>query len=245
MFAHQAAQPLIDLQEKLRAAVGKPKRVFVPPVKDPAIVAKVAALANQKIEAAMAIRDKHERYAALDAAGGETKAALAETFPDRGAEVGEAYESAKKKHLRELVLNTGSAASTAARTTDIRTITCEVGVLPRTARLVAVHARRDAGAGHDHARHQPGRAAHRGAHRRHRQALHAALQLPAVLDGRDEAAARRQPPRGRPRPPGRARHRARAARPRRTSPTRSASSPRSSSRTAARRWPRSAAASCR
>ena len=57
MFAHQSAQPLIDLQEKLRAAVGKPKREFVPPVKDPAIVDKVASLANQKIEAAMAIRD--------------------------------------------------------------------------------------------------------------------------------------------------------------------------------------------
>ena len=115
MFAHQSAQPLIDLQEKLRAAVGKPKREFIPPVKDPAIVEKVAALANQKIEAAMAIRDKHERYAALDAAGAETKAALAETFPDRGAEVGEAYESAKKKHLRELVLNTGRRIDGRAR----------------------------------------------------------------------------------------------------------------------------------
>jgi polyribonucleotide nucleotidyltransferase len=131
MFAHQSAQPLIDLQEKLRAAVGKPKRVFVPPVKDPAIVEKVAALANQKIEAAMAIRDKHERYGALDSAGAETKAALAETFPERGHEVGEAYESAKKKHLRELVLNTGRRIDGRA-TTEIRTITCEVGVLPRT-----------------------------------------------------------------------------------------------------------------
>jgi polyribonucleotide nucleotidyltransferase len=131
MFAHQSAQPLIDLQEKLRAAVGKPKREFVPPVKDPAIVDKVASLANQKIEAAMAIRDKHERYSALDSAGAETKAALEGTFPDRGAEVGEAFESAKKKHLRELVLTTGRRIDGRAPS-DIRTITCEVGVLPRT-----------------------------------------------------------------------------------------------------------------
>src|SRR5437588_30937 len=55
MFAHQQAQPLIDLQDKLRAAVGKPKREFTPPAKDPQIVSKVAELANQKIEAAMAI----------------------------------------------------------------------------------------------------------------------------------------------------------------------------------------------
>jgi polyribonucleotide nucleotidyltransferase len=131
MFAHQSAQPLIDLQEKLRAAVGKPKREFVPPAKDPAIVSRVAEIANQKIEAAMAIRDKHERYGALDAAGAETKAALAEVFPDRGPEVGEAFESAKKKHLRELVLNTGRRIDGRAGS-DIRQITCEVGVLPRT-----------------------------------------------------------------------------------------------------------------
>src|SRR5262249_30277664 len=104
MFAHQAAQPLIDLQEKLRAAVGRPKREFVPPTKDPAIVERVAALAGQKIQAAMAIREKHERYGALDAAGAETAKALEGEFPERAPEINEAYESAKKKHLRELVL---------------------------------------------------------------------------------------------------------------------------------------------
>src|ERR1043165_2031678 len=90
MFAHKEVQPLIDLQEKLKAAVGKTKREFVPPAKDPVIVSKIAALANQKIEAAMAIRDKQQRYAALDAAGSETKAALAEEFAERAGEIGRA-----------------------------------------------------------------------------------------------------------------------------------------------------------
>ncbi len=131
MFAHKEVQPLIDLQEKLKAAVGKTKREFVPPAKDPVIAAKVAELANQKIEAAMAIRDKQQRYTALDAAGSETKEALATEFAERAGEVSEAFESAKKKHLRELVLNTGRRIDGRA-TTDIRQITCEVGVLPRT-----------------------------------------------------------------------------------------------------------------
>jgi len=131
MFAHKAAQPLIDLQEKLRAAVGKPKREFVPPVKDPVIVDRVAGLAGAKIQGAMAIREKQARYAALDAAGTETLEALKEEFPEREGEVKEAIESAKKKHLRELVLDTGRRIDGRA-TADIRTITCEVGVLPRT-----------------------------------------------------------------------------------------------------------------
>jgi polyribonucleotide nucleotidyltransferase len=131
MFAHKAAQPIIDLQEKLRAAVGKPKREFVPPQKDPAIVERVAAAANARIEAAMAIREKQARYAALDAAGAEVLEALKVEFAEREAELKEAYESSKKKHLRELVLNTGRRIDGRA-TTEIRAITCEVGVLPRT-----------------------------------------------------------------------------------------------------------------
>jgi polyribonucleotide nucleotidyltransferase len=131
MFAHKAAQPIIDLQEKLRAAVGKPKREFVPPAKDPAIVERVSAAANARIEAAMAIREKQQRYAALDAAGAEVLESLKAEFPDRDAELKEAFESSKKKHLRELVLNTGRRIDGRAPT-DIRAITCEVGVLPRT-----------------------------------------------------------------------------------------------------------------
>jgi polyribonucleotide nucleotidyltransferase len=131
MFAHKAAQPLIDLQEKLRAAIGKTKREFTPPVKDPVIVERVAQIAGAKIQAAMAIREKQERYTALDAAGTETIEALKADFPERVNEVSDAFDSAKKKHLRELVLNTGRRIDGRA-TADIRQITCEVGVLPRT-----------------------------------------------------------------------------------------------------------------
>jgi polyribonucleotide nucleotidyltransferase len=131
MFAHKEAQPLLDLQEKLRAAVGKPKRVFVPPAKDPVIVDRVSALATEKIQKAMAIREKQERYAALDSSGSEIQTALAADFPERAAEIGEAFESLKKKHLRELVLSTGRRID-GRGPADIRQITCEAGVLPRT-----------------------------------------------------------------------------------------------------------------
>ena len=72
------------------------------------------------------------------------------------------------------------------------------------ARLGAVHARRDAGARDDHARHRPRRADHRCARRRAQRAVHAALQLPAVLGGRDRHDGFAEAPRNRPRQPGRA-----------------------------------------
>ena len=182
MFAHQAAQPLLDLQEKLRAAVGKPKREFTPPQKDPAIVSRVAAVANEKISAAMAIRDKHERYGALDAAGAADRRGAHARVPrprrrdQGGLRVGQEEAPARARarhaaphrrprhgrHPRHHLRGRRAAAP---------------------ARVVAVHARRDAGARHGDPRHEPGHAAHRGHHGRHREALPAALQLPALLDG--------------------------------------------------------------
>jgi len=131
MFAHKAAQPLIDLQEKLRAAVGKAKREFVPPAADPVLEARVKELAVGKIEAAMAIREKLERYAALDQAEAETVETLKAEFPEREGEVKEVFGSAKKQNLRELVLSTGRRIDGRA-TEEIRPITCEVSLLPRT-----------------------------------------------------------------------------------------------------------------
>ena len=81
-------------------------------------------------------------------------------------------------------------------------------MLPRVARLGGLHARRDAGAGHRHARHRRRRAEDRDGRGRDLQALHAALQLPAVLGRRSAVPARPRPPRNRPRRAGRARARA-------------------------------------
>ena len=109
----------------------------------------------------------------------------------------------------------------------IRPIVCEVGHPPARARLGALPARRDAGGRDDDARHVERRAEDRRAHGRALEALHAPLQLPAVLDRRDEAAARPGPPRDRPRRPRRARARAHDPGRGASSRTRSASSARS------------------
>src|SRR5262245_20807443 len=50
LFAHRECQPIIDLQEKLVAAVGKPKREFVPPAKDEELADRAYALAYDKVK---------------------------------------------------------------------------------------------------------------------------------------------------------------------------------------------------
>jgi polyribonucleotide nucleotidyltransferase len=131
MFAHRAAQPILDLQEKLRAAVGKAKRPFTGPHKDETIARRVHELGYERLKAAVAISTKQERYAALHQVEEEVGHALEQEFPERGKEVSAAYEDLKKKYVRGLVLDTSKRID-GRGLADIRTISCEVGVLPRT-----------------------------------------------------------------------------------------------------------------
>ncbi|HEV7556950.1 MAG TPA: polyribonucleotide nucleotidyltransferase, partial [Kofleriaceae bacterium] len=65
LFAHQAVQPPIDLQERLRAANGKEKRPFTPPVADANLAERVKESAWHRLAEAMTIKDKHKRRNAV------------------------------------------------------------------------------------------------------------------------------------------------------------------------------------
>src|SRR5690349_4455320 len=76
LFAHQAVQPLIELQERLRLANGKDKRPFTPPVADEALAAQVKELAWGRLGEAMTIKDKHKRRTAVSTLHLEVRGAL-------------------------------------------------------------------------------------------------------------------------------------------------------------------------
>src|SRR5262245_11829282 len=62
MFAHAQSQPILDLIEKLRAAVGKPKRAFSAPSLDAEIKEKIKAIVDQTLASATRVTDKKARY---------------------------------------------------------------------------------------------------------------------------------------------------------------------------------------
>jgi polyribonucleotide nucleotidyltransferase len=68
LFAHEQAQAVIAMQNELREACGKEKRVVTPAVVDADLAAKVADLATQSVTDAYSVKEKIARYAALDAA---------------------------------------------------------------------------------------------------------------------------------------------------------------------------------
>ncbi|HTR50914.1 MAG TPA: polyribonucleotide nucleotidyltransferase [Kofleriaceae bacterium] len=145
LFAHQACQPLIELQERLRAAAGKEKRPFTPPVTDEALAARVKELAWDKLGTALQIKDKKKRYAETAAVKAETLNLLvAEGLIKSAGSAGggaagnvadaKAYEAAfgklHKKWARGHTLSTRSRID-GRKPDEIRQISVEVGVLPR------------------------------------------------------------------------------------------------------------------
>ncbi len=191
MFAHKAAQPLLDLQEKLRAAVGKPKREFI---------AAGEGSGDRRARRRHRRREDPGRDGDPREARALRRARRRRQRDRRGADRRATPSGCPRSRRRSSRRRRSTCASWCCRPASASTAATPAddprhhlrGRPPAAhARLGAVHARRDPGAGHDHARHEPGRAAHRRAHRRRREALPAALQLPALLDGRGEAAARR------------------------------------------------------
>jgi polyribonucleotide nucleotidyltransferase len=133
LFAHQAVQPLIELQERLRAANGKEKRAFTPPVADDSLAARVKELGWERLAAAMTIKDKHQRRSGVSALHHELRAQLtAEGAPWQGKpkDVDAAFSKLEKKWARGHTLSTRSRID-GRRPDEIRHISIETNVLPR------------------------------------------------------------------------------------------------------------------
>ena len=128
-FGHQAMQPLIDIQESLKEAMGKEKRAFEPPQTDDALYEKVKAIAAEKIHAAVQTQGKMARNKALDMLKSDVIEAL-EDDADRVGEIKDIFSNLVKTTCRDIVLNEDKRID--GRPFDeVREITCEVGNLPR------------------------------------------------------------------------------------------------------------------
>jgi polyribonucleotide nucleotidyltransferase len=127
---HQAIQPLIDIQEKLQAALGKPKRPFAPPEQDPALVELIAGKAAAPLKEALTIPEKMKRYEAVRTVKSQVVESLGEDLADRGAEIAAILGDLQKQICRDMILKEGRRID-GRRFDEIRPISCEVGVLPR------------------------------------------------------------------------------------------------------------------
>jgi polyribonucleotide nucleotidyltransferase len=130
-FGHEAIMPLLEIQEKFRKKAGRKKRVIdIAPVSDK-VVAAVTKIAEPKLKTALTTVDKIERYEALDTIKEETiEALVTEESEFTSSDVKTVYSDLKKKIIRENILQKGLRIDGRGKT-DIRPITCELGLLPK------------------------------------------------------------------------------------------------------------------
>ena len=129
-FGHTALQPLIAIQEELKSAVGRAKRTFTPPEKDPVLVQRVESNAAALLREAVLVPAKMERYATLRKVKADIFEALGEDCADRREEVYEIFDDLQKQICRDLILKEGRRIDN-RKFDEIRPITCEVGILAR------------------------------------------------------------------------------------------------------------------
>ncbi|MCK4863046.1 MAG: polyribonucleotide nucleotidyltransferase [Dehalococcoidales bacterium] len=128
-MAHEANQGIIEIQEQLQKAVGKPKLSVPGEEANAEAVAAVAAFADDKISQALDIADKTQREQALDKLKAELLEKFAETYQEK--EILEALDVRHKYVLRTRILDKQQRIG-GRGITEIRQISCEVGLLPRT-----------------------------------------------------------------------------------------------------------------
>ena len=135
-LAHGEIKRIIDCIDQLRVLAGKEKRAVTREERDPALLSAVQKKALEPIREAILIPNKTARQERLDAILDETLLELggAEDSPsvaDRARPIKGIFHELERQAVRRMILEKGIRAD-GRGPSDIRPISCEVGILPRT-----------------------------------------------------------------------------------------------------------------
>jgi polyribonucleotide nucleotidyltransferase len=130
-LAHGEIKKIVVKIEELRALVGKPKRNAVQEHIDPELQTQVRALVAGPIREAILIPNKTARQERLDQVLAKALEKLKSDDPDRERHIKLTFHSLEYTEVRNMILEKRTRAD-GRGPSDIRPITCEVGVLPRT-----------------------------------------------------------------------------------------------------------------
>ena len=130
-FGLEAVRPVIDLQDKMRAEVGKTKRPVEAPQPNEELIARVSAEALSGLKEGYSMPRKLERYSKL----GDVREAVIKSIGEGDAalskKVAAIIEHLESRILRDMIIQEKKRID-GRSSTDIRPINSEVGILPRT-----------------------------------------------------------------------------------------------------------------
>src|SRR3984893_11788403 len=130
-MAHEAIKQLCAAQTELQQQIGKPKREYTPPSYPEQVVEVVSEYLALRLDQAAFNPDKSAREASTDELRKKLIAELGERFPDHADILGKLFDKKLKDRVRERIVDEGVRPD-GRGLKDVREITVEVGVLPRT-----------------------------------------------------------------------------------------------------------------
>src|SRR5438128_2525557 len=129
--AHEEIKRICAAQLELRDQVGLEKREWVPPTYPEQMREIVGEYLALRLDPVLYNADKAKRESAMDDLRSRTIAELGERFPEYADIVGKRFDKAVKDRARQRVVEEGVRVD-GRGLQDVRPITVEVGVLPRT-----------------------------------------------------------------------------------------------------------------
>ena len=130
-FGHEYVKQIVAKIEELKTMSGKEKFEYTSVVIDENIVNKVKELAGSRFDEFNHIADKDSRRKSKKEMQKEILEALAEEFPENEMDIKTVLHDLDAESMRTMILNEGKRID-GRSVDDIREITCETGVLPRT-----------------------------------------------------------------------------------------------------------------
>ena len=131
-FAHNEIKKLVQLQKEFAAECGKAKRIVEKKIIPQELFDEVAALAKEKLQAIVSsVLAKEERSAKNKELTEFVFASLEEKFPEQKKNIKTILHDLEKDLVRKRILSEGLRLD-GRNTTQVRPITVELGVLPRT-----------------------------------------------------------------------------------------------------------------
>jgi polyribonucleotide nucleotidyltransferase len=131
-FGHETIRKICALQKELAIEVNKQKREVQKGEVNPQLLNDVKSAAEQKIRSAVhTVLPKEKRSEAGSSIAAEVTASLSEKYPEQEPVIREILHDIEKHEMREMILADQKRLD-GRGLSDIRQITCDIGVLPRT-----------------------------------------------------------------------------------------------------------------
>ena len=128
--AHEEIKKICRFIDEIREEVGKEKRKFEVFKSNEEIDKEIIEFGKEKLTSAINTFEKQERMTNIDLVSDEIREVFTEKYPENEKDIEESIENMLKKEVRRLIIEENTRPDN-RKADEIRTITSEVGILPR------------------------------------------------------------------------------------------------------------------